>query len=280
MIRINLCRIITGTVLAFMIGAAGISRPGCVWAAQADAHRAGSLRLAVLLTETLQGTDQTPTAAGDAVSKAFMAKGFHVVDRADLMASKAAAVQQQVEKGDTSGVASLGKDLDAELLVFGSVEGTSMENTNLNISSVRATLSAKAYQAQSGTVLASAAKTASGVDAVRAAAVTEAFSKVGQMAGEELASAVLDAMKENPVIGITLSKAPGMEAVDQVIKGLSAARGVSKTALRSFKDGQARLETEIRGISSGDLAALLEKLPGLKIHVKTVTAESVTAEME
>ena len=237
----------------------------------------GNPRVAVLLNENVKGGDEAGSFGGDAL----MTRGFRVVERADLMAAKATEVQKEVDHGDTSHMASLGKTLDAEILVFGSVDGAPLENTGLEgMISIRATLSAKAYKAESNEVLASSAKAASGLDAARGPAVMKAFGNAGKAAGEEMAQAILDALKKKAFVSVTVSGLDGIEQLKRVEDAVSHVPGVQDIYLRSFRGSNAQLEVRIRDVTTQEIARALERVQDLKAKVEGVTGESLNVTLQ
>ena len=241
----------------------------------------GNPRVAVLLNESVKGGDDAGSFASDALVKALIARGFRVVDRSDLMAARATEVKKQVDQGDTSQMASLGKKLDAEILVFGSVDGAPLENTGIEgMISIRATLEAKAYKAQSNEILATAARAASGLDAARGAAVMKALGSVGRMAGEEMAQTVLDALKKKAFVSMSVSGLSGIDQLKALEDAVSHAPGVQNIYLRSFAGADAQLDIQLRDTTTQDIARAIEQTQTLRARVQSVTGEGLEVKVE
>lgn len=236
----------------------------------------GNPRVAVLLTETAKGFD-APTFADDGLTQSFLDQGFRVVDRSDLMAAEAQAVAQNVANGDVSGVGNLGKKLDAEILVFGSVEGSQIQDPNFGgMISVRATLSAKAYQAQTGEVLASADVARSGFSATDGESVMKSFKASGKAAGEKLGPKILDALKRASFAELSVQGVSDLGVLKNFEDGLSSLPDAGDVYLRSFSDSRADIEVELKNASAQDLARQIEKIPGLSAQVISVTDQNLT----
>ncbi|MFA6030688.1 MAG: hypothetical protein WC969_12595 [Elusimicrobiota bacterium] len=239
----------------------------------------GNPRVAVLLTETAGGADSDMNATTNAFAQALLDGGYRVVDRADLMAANAQQVASEIDKGDTRGVTSLGKKLDAEILVFGSVKANQLKIQQLgDFQSFRATLSAQAYKAQTNELMMTVSRTESGLDADKDAAIVKALGKVGKAAGEEVAEKLAKELARRAFVTVTVSGIPDLNALQAVQKSLRAVAGVSDLYLRNFAGGFAQMDARVDGKSAQALADSVEK-SGLKIHTKNVTQDTVDFEI-
>ncbi|MBI4347757.1 MAG: hypothetical protein HY553_12950 [Elusimicrobia bacterium] len=239
---------------------------------------AGSARIAVVLKESSAdgAKGESFSYAADAVSRAFKEAGLSVVERSALMAVETAELRKQVAAGDLSGAASLGKRLDAEILVVGTAEGAPVADTGYEtLVSHRVALVAKAYRAESQEVLATAEVAASGMDATRRPALMKAFTKAGKKAGEQLVQALLAALDGDAPVTILLSGASNMRAVDRVRAAIAGVPGVAAVHLRFFVAGSARLDARLKGISTKELAKGIEDSTAIHATIDRVTEEAL-----
>ncbi len=241
----------------------------------------GNPRVAVLLTESSDLPDQTaPTEATNAFAQALLDKGYRVVDRADLMAAQGEAVAKEVSKGNVQNMASLGKNLDAEVLVFGNAKTSLLTTEGLGgLVSYRASLSGQAYKAQTNEVLVTFSRTASGLDATKDTASMKALRSVGQMAGGDAADKLAQELARRAFVAVTVTGIPDVNHLRDIERVVSAIPGVGDTYLRSYASGQAHLDVQMQHASSRDIASALERASDLKASVQDVTQDTVSVNL-
>ncbi len=238
----------------------------------------GNPRVSVLLTETVPGSTVPISVAADALVAALIAKGFRAVDRAELASAQGVSVLNEVAHGDTRRVAPLGNKLDAEILIFGSVTGSKIGNKALGgLISIRAVLAAKAYKSQTREVLASVEEVASGLDATERAAAMKAFALAGQEAGGFMGPEILGALRRRAYASVVVEGLKNIGQIKKIEDALSRFPGVGEVYLRSYADGLARIDVGISGVSTQELAAVLEKVSGLGLRVRGMTDQTVEA---
>lgn len=241
----------------------------------------GYPRVAVLLQEDAKDIGETLTAATNAMVQSFLDKGYRVVDRADLMAAHAQKVADDIAKGDASTVSSLGKKLDAEILIFGSAKGQPLSGEGLGgMFSYRSTLSAQAYKAQTNEVLLTASKVASGLDSAPGIAAMKSLSAVGKMTGEEMAARLLEELTKLAFITVTVSGVSDFNRVRELEKVVSTVPGVGDSFLRSFGGGRAHWDVQMQKASSRDIAGALERATAFKAKAQSVTQDSLEIALE
>ena len=161
------------------------------------------------------------------------------------------------------------------------MDGAPLENTGIEgMISIRATLEAKAYKAQSNEILATAARAASGLDAARGAAVMKALGSVGRMAGEEMAQTVLDALKKKAFVSMSVSGLSGIDQLKALEDAVSHAPGVQNIYLRSFAGADAQLDIQLRDTTAQDIARAIEQTQTLRARVQSVTGEGLEVKVE
>jgi hypothetical protein len=242
----------------------------------------GHPRVAVLLTEKVNGVspDFSADGAGRSVAQALLDAGYKVVDRSDAMAAKAETVSQQVDKGDVSGVASLGKQLDAEVLVFGNAYGQQLVSDMLGgLFSFRVTLNAQAFKAQTNEILLTVGKTSSGLDASKEAAANKALENVGKLAGSELADRLAQELAKKASVAVSVSGVPDLAKLKDFETQLTATLGVGDFYLRSFDGGKALLDVQVKDTGSQDLASAFERNTRVKAKITAVTHDTVELEL-
>ena len=244
----------------------------------------GHPRVAVLLTEDVQGLKEDsamPLHATSAVVQAFLDKGYRVVDRGDLMAAKAEEVAQQVEKGDLSRVAGLGKELDAEILLFGEAKASPLTGAALGgLLSYRTTISVQAFKAQTNEVMMTASEVASGLDATKDAAMMKSLQAAGKLAGEKMAGQLAEEMMRRSYLAVSVTGVADLNRLKTLEKTLSTVPGLGDFYLRSYGSGSARLDVRMQKVSPSEVASAIEKSAELKAKVQGVTQESIQVHLE
>jgi len=243
----------------------------------------GHPRVAVLLTEHIEGVGDRfeATAGGHAVAQGLLDEGYRVVDRADLLAAKAEEVAHAVERGDASGVPKLGAKLDAEVLVFGNAYGQRIESDMLaGLFSYRVTLNAQAYKAQTNEILLTVGKIASGLDAVKEAAANKALENVGKLVGKDIASRLAAELARRAGVAVTVTGVSDLNRLHDFQSALSALPGVGDYYMRSWGEGKAVIDVELKGVSSQEIARTLERREKLKAKVASVTQDTLAIELQ
>jgi hypothetical protein len=243
----------------------------------------GYPRVAVVLTETAPDANLDPgtTPATDALTQALLDKGYRVVDRSALTANNALSVAQEIAQGNMSRAEQLGKAVDAEVLIFGSVQATLFQANGFGgLISYRATLFVKAYQAKTGEVLLTMSKTEPGLEGTTTTAAMKALAAAGQMAGTDIAQQLADQLAQRAFAEVTVTGVPDLNHLNDIEQAISMVPGAGDHYLRSFSNGEAHIEVQLESVSAGDIASSLEKNAALKLKVQGVTQNTIQAQQQ
>lgn len=214
-------------------------------------------KVAVLLKE--EGAGEENSAASNALAQALIAKGYRVVDRGKVSA----------ESLEASTAAALGKELDAEILIVGTASARQAVEAGLGgFISYRAAVSAKAYKAETGEILATASEAVGAVDVTREAASMKALEKAGRISGQALAGNLAWELSRTGV-RVGVSGVENMSRLAQVQKALSSFTWVGEFYLRSYSQGRAQMEVELESSKLQELADALESKLGAKVQAVT-----------
>jgi hypothetical protein len=224
----------------------------------------------------------------DVVENAFIdswtPKGLKFVDRQALMGKLSTGPALTSAEPSDDAVKQFGAMAGAELVVIGKAVATDLGPVmNTQMHSIRANISVRALNLDTGEILCSSTQTQAVGHVDPTTGGTQALQKVAQRAADDVLQKVL-ARWEGQVAGpsaikVTLKNVGKTKFVRNLSEVLRRdARGVAEVRQRSFKAGVAELEIEIKG-SAQDLADALEagKYDGFTVTVEEVTANAVVA---
>lgn len=235
----------------------------------------GNPRVAILLDETLQGSEEQSTACSDALAQGLLEKGYKVVDRSELAAIRVAEATQDLLAGrNDKALKPIVQKLNAEVVITGKATGQLLTTEGLGgLISYRGTMSAKALKAQSGEILATASVQGSGLDATKEAAAQKAMMQLGKNAANEFKDRIASELARRSSVAVTVR---GLKDINQlgIVKSLLVnTSGVEDLYLRSFANGDAEMEVKTKTATSLDLANVLSRNPSLTMQVTTQTQE-------
>jgi hypothetical protein len=148
----------------------------------------GNPRVAILLDETVEGSDAQTTACSDGLAQGLLERGYKVVDRSELAAIRVAEATKDLLSGNSEkALKPIVQKLNAEVVITGKAGGSLLTSQGLGgLISFRGALTAKALKAQTGDILATVTVQGSGLDATKEAAALKAMSNLGKNAAIDL----------------------------------------------------------------------------------------------
>lgn len=239
-----------------------------------DVQDIGSPRVAVLIDESVDGKAAGSAHAATGVTKALMAGGFTVVDKAALSGAR-------VGKGDVTGASELGTKLGVELVVLGDAEAERVQpHPNFSgFSSYRARVAAKAVRSGTSQVVASGEHRASGLDISPSAAASKALKDTGEVLGDELRVGIVDVLSSRSDIRLVATGLRDMEELKRLLAELGAVPGVDAVFLRGYAKGRAEISINAAPLTGGDVAGKLDSLRAPSVRVTNASTSAIAVEI-
>ena len=225
--------------------------------------------------------------AENALTQAFMAKGFRFVDQATIKRNLSDQQAAAILEGNTNLAASLGKRLGAEVVLTGKsfAKATDVVAFGATIRSQQATVQVKAIRTDTGDIIATDSEQGkfSHIDDVAGGvkAIENACSKLS----DKLITQILDRWQTDIESGSVMTlNVTGITGYDQFTKFKASlkyyVRGLESVTQRSWDGSYAVLEVVMKG-NADDLAKRLsgQDIEESKITVTGMTQNSVTVEL-
>lgn len=243
-----------------------------------DAPLLGNPRVAILLDETVEGTEGQTTACSDALAQALIDKGYKVVDRSELASIRVAEATQQLLSGNPDkALKPILQKLGAEVVITGKATAQQLNMQNLGgLFSYRGNISAKALKSQTSEILAVVTMQASGLDATKETASQKALAQTGAGAGGEFGAKVAKELARRTSLFVTVDGIKDLNQLGDIKDAVSKTSGVSDLTLRSYSEGRAEIDVKT-GTTPPDIAAALTRSAKLKgialVHQTSETLE-------
>lgn len=242
----------------------------------------GHPRVAILLDETVQDSDEQYTSCSDAIAQVLLEKGYKVVDRSELAAIRVAEATKDLLAGNMDrALKPIVQKLNAEVVITGKVQAQLLTAQGLGgLISYRGSLTSKALKAQTGEILSAVSAQGSGLDAIKDAAAQKALGVIGRNAGAEYAAKILAELAKRSFVLVTVKGLPSINSLGELKETVSHVPGVSEIYMRSFSEGTAEMEVKLNSGSSGDIAGAIANTPALRAQVTGQTQDSVNVQIQ
>lgn len=246
-----------------------------------EVESVGNPRVAVLIEETIDGQPADNQEGAQGLSQAFLTRGFVVLDRAAVAGAATQKALDAMEKGDVKQVADLGSQVGAEVVVAGMVQAAHLEAPGLGgMVSYRARASLQGVRAGTGQVLGTAAREASGLDAVKGVAAAKANAAAASLAGEDLAQRIAQTLKSQSQLELTLVGVTDFGRLQKFQEELRGVPGVGTVFLRSFEKGVAEISLSGATKPSNELSAYIARMKSVAVEVETYTQSRIQAALK
>ena len=242
----------------------------------------GNPRVAILLDETIEGSDAQTTACSDGLAQGLLERGYKVVDRSELAAIRVAEATKDLLAGNSEkALKPIVQKLNAEVVITGKANGSLLTTQGLGgLISFRGAMTAKALKAQTGDILATLTVQGSGLDATKEAAAFKAMASLGKNAANELAPKIASELAKHSSVLVTVRGLPNINRLGEVKDALLKTAGVGDLYMRSYSEGTAEMEIKINSATSSDLANTLTKNSSLNAKVASQTLDSLEVEVQ
>lgn len=242
----------------------------------------GNPRVAVLLDESVEGSEGQSTSCSDAIAQGLIEKGYKVVDRSELAAIRVAEATKDLLAGNSEkALKPIVQKLNAEVVITGKASSQLLTAQGLGgLISYRATLTGKALKAQTGEILATVSVQASGLDAIKEAAAQKSLANLGKNASSDLSGRIAQELARRSSVLVTVHGLPDLNRLSLIKDVLSKTPGVGELYMRSFSDGTAEIEVKINTASSSDLASAVTQNASMGAQVVTQTQDSLELKVQ
>ncbi len=242
----------------------------------------GNPRVAILLDETIEGSEVQVTACSDGLSQGLLERGYKVVDRSELAAIRVAEATKDLLSGDQAkALKPIVQKLNAEVVVTGKAAASLLTAQGLGgLISYRATMTAKAIKAQTGEILATVTIQGSGLDATKEAAAQKAMAALGKNAANDLSGRIASELAKKSSVLVTVRGLPSLSRLSEVKEAILKTAGVGDLFMRSYAEGIAEMDVKINSATSLDLANTLTKNAALHAQILSQTQDSLEVQVQ
>lgn len=237
----------------------------------------GNPRVAVLLEEYVDGTENQNSVCADAIAQGLLERGYTVVDRSELAAIQVAETTRKLLTGDAqAALTPILQKLNAEVVITGKAVATPLSAPGLGgLLSYRGVFSGRALKSQTSEILTTASFQSSGLDATQEAASQKALTQLGKNVANDLAGRIAAELARRATVLITVSGLSNLNQVSEIKSQIGKTTGVGDIYMRSFGEGKAEIEAKVNSATSGDLAVSLGKITSLGLQVVQQTQNSL-----
>ncbi len=213
----------------------------------------------------------------------FLEKSFQVVDPAVVRQNRERDAVVAAINGDPKAAAAIGAALEAEVVVTGKAMAKVATGINLGgMKSCQASLTARVIDADVGTVIATASKTAAYPHIDELVGGSKAIEKAANQLGDELIAKILDKWQSRVYSANTVKLlVTGINSYNEAANFRGnlgfAARGIKSVNQRNLAASTAEYDVQIQG-NADQLARELDgrELKGYTLSVQGVTANKIT----
>jgi len=213
----------------------------------------------------------------------FLEKSFQVVDPAVVRQNRERDAVVAAINGDSKAAAAIGAALEAEVVVTGKAMAKVATGINLGgMKSCQASLTARVIDADVGTVIASASKTAAYPHIDELVGGSKAIEKAANLLGDELIAKILDKWQSRVYSANTVKLlVTGITSYSEAANFRGAlgyaARGIKSVNQRNLAGSTAEYDVQIQG-NADQLARELDgrELKDYALSVLSVTANKIT----
>ena len=220
-----------------------------------------------------------------ALSDALKIKGLHVLDPASITKNTSIDIRYDKPVLDKEEAVALGRKLKADIVIIGNTIVESGQNVlGKNIRSFTGIISARAIWTKTGEEIASTTQNAVTADADETIGSQKALSAAGSLAGETLASQIIDAWQikdeQTNIIGIVVEGTDNLANFEKFISIINKINGVKNLQIKELKANETVISVEFRGTAKALADTLMQKSYGeVKINIYEVSKNHFKVEL-
>jgi len=218
-----------------------------------------------------------------ALSDAMKIKGLHVLDPASITKNTSIDIRYDKPVLDKEEAVTLGRKLKADIVIIAIVE-SGQNVLGKNIRSFTGIISARAIWTKTGEEIASTTQNAVTADADETIGSQKALSAAGSLAGETLASQIIDAWQikdeQTNIIGIVVEGTDNLANFEKFISIINEINGVKNLQIKELKANETVISVEFKGTAKALADTLMQKSYGaVKINIYEVSKNNFKVEL-
>ena len=212
-------------------------------------------------------------------------KGLHVLDPASITKNTSIDIRYDKPVLDKEEAVALGRKLKADIVIIGNTIVESGQNVlGKNIRSFTGIISARAIWTKTGEEIASTTQNAVTADADETIGSQKALSAAGSLAGETLASQIIDAWQikdeQTNIIGIVVEGTDNLANFEKFISIINKINGVKNLQIKELKANETVISVEFKGTAKALADTLMQKSYGeVKINIYEVSKNHFKVEL-
>jgi len=220
-----------------------------------------------------------------ALLDAMKIKGLHVLDPASI--TKNTSIDNRYDKPvlDKEEAVALGRNLKADIVIIGNTIVESGQNVmGKNIRSFTGIISARAILTKTGEEIAATTQNAVTANADETTGSQKALSAAGSLAGETLASQIIDAWQikdeQTNIIGIVVEGTDNLANFEKFISIINKINGVKNLQIKELKANETVISVEFKGTAKALADTLMQKSYGsVNINIYEVSKNHFKVEL-
>ena len=220
-----------------------------------------------------------------ALIETMKSKGLLVLDQASIVKKISADNRYDKPDLDKAEAIALGRDLKADIVIVGKTIIEPGQNVmGKNIRSFTGIVSARAIWTDTGEEIAAITQNAVTSDADETIGVRKAFSAAGSLAGETLASKIINAWQKKDeqtnIIGIVVQGTDNLSNFEKFISIINKIDGTKNLKIKELRANETVISVEFKGNAKGLADALMQKSYGsVNINIYEVSKNHFKVEL-
>jgi hypothetical protein len=220
-------------------------------ALELEPKKLGNPAVRINVDEYIDGASATTRTAENELKKVFVEKGFSVTD------------------GDAF-----------DIMLTGRVDsGINTDSGLAGMISYRAAISLRALASGTSDVISAVTDTLGGIDVSRDGAAKAAMVNASRRAGGDISGKVPDSLNKRSIVSLTVCNIANINSLNEFTKSVRSLIEVRDCWVRSYQDGVARMDMDLKKGSASDVARRIETLRG-GVRIKEVNRYGISAEFE
>ncbi len=241
--------------------------------------RRGNPRTMFIFSELIDGLEQAGAVTQTEMERAFLAKEFPLVDKAQMQMIKER--DASLSYADPQKAAALGRQYGAEIVIVGQATSDLVDNSRpygVSVFAYRSQISAKAIKTDTAEVMVSDQADSEARGGGRIPTAKDSLRQGAAQLAERMMVQVVDRMRSEAFNTVNIQIiAEGANATTRrmLVKDLESIRGVESVSERSFVNGVVILDVNVDGAIWKDFDERLESLPSLSLSVTGKTQNRI-----
>ena len=233
--------------------------------------RRGNPRVMIIFAELIDGLEQAGAVTQTEMERAFLAKSFPLVDKAQMQMIKER--DASLSYADPQKAAALGRQYGAEIVIVGQATSDLIDNSRpygVSVFAYQAQISAKAIKTDTAEMMVADQVESEARGGGRVPTAKDALKKGAGDLANRLMPQIVDRLRSEAYNLVNLEiVVDGANATNrrELIQALQGIRGIESVNERSFVNNVVILDVNMDGAIWKDFDVRLESLPGVTLSV-------------